>query len=114
MKIARKRWMKKKRSLRKFQKYPTSGNLDNYKKQYAKARRVMRNAMRMSWRDYVSRLNNRTPIKKAWEMVRKISGKCQYSGVKQLKVDDEYVTNNRDIANTLAASISENSSSDHY
>src|SRR6056300_464138 len=74
----------------------------------------MRNAMRMSWRDYVSRLNTRTPINKAWDMLRKISGKCQYSGVKQLKVDDEYVTNSSDIANTLAASISENSSSNYY
>src|SRR5210317_1236250 len=78
----------RKRSLRKFQKYPTAGNLDNYKRQYAKARRVMRNSMRTSWRDYVSGLNTRTPIKKAWDMIHKISGKCQYSGVKQLKVDD--------------------------
>ena len=41
----------------------------------AKARRTIRESKRKSWKQYVSRLNSRTSIKKVWDMVRKIQGK---------------------------------------
>ena len=41
----------------------------------AKARRTIKDAKRSSWRQYVNKLNSRTPVKKVWDMIRKISGK---------------------------------------
>ena len=41
----------------------------------AKARRTIKISKRKSWRSYVSKINHKTPIKKVWDMVRKISGK---------------------------------------
>ena len=102
------------KALRRFIKTPSRENLDNVRKQYAKSRQVMRESMRNSWKNYVSQLNNRTPIKKAWDMVRKIMGKNTFSGAKHLKVDDRDITDTNEIANTLAGTISNNSSSNHY
>ena len=102
------------KALKTFKKSPTKENHDNFRKAYARARRVMKESMRNSWRQYVSKLNNRTPINKAWDMVRKIMGKNQQQSIKHLKVNDEDVTNTKDIADTLAGTISHNSSSDHY
>ena len=104
----------RKRALNKFKKRPTSDNLDSFKKQYARARRIIRGAMRDSWKTYVSKLNNRTSSKKVWDMVRKITGKGNPGGIKQLVKDGEIITNVKDISNTLAGSISHNSSSAHY
>ena len=63
------------KALRLFKKNPTSTNLDLFKLKYAAARRIIRESMRNSWKHYVSKLNSRTPIKKTWDMVRKILGK---------------------------------------
>ena len=50
-------------------------NLENYHVFRAKARRTIRDSKRKSWKQYVSKLNSRTSIKKVWDMVRKIQGK---------------------------------------
>ena len=47
-------------------------------------------------------------------MVKKISGKNQYSGVKHLDVNNVPITNTGDIANVLGQSIARNSSSENY
>src|ERR1051325_10563593 len=66
---------KRKKALRLFDSQPNSQNLDYFKICRAQARRTIREAKRSSWQTYVSKLNCRTPLKKAWDMVRKISGK---------------------------------------
>ena len=53
-------------------------------------------------------------MKKVWEMVKKITGKNQHTGMKHLNVNNVDITKNVDIANTLAESISKHSSSDNY
>ena len=60
-------------SLSKFCKYPTKENLNNVRLCRAKARRTIKSAKRKSWRTYVSKLTYKTPIKKVWDMIRKIS-----------------------------------------
>ena len=52
-------------------------NLNNARLFRAKARRTIKSAKRKSWRTYVSKLNYKTPIKKVWDMIRKISGKSK-------------------------------------
>ena len=104
----------RKRALRIFRKHPTQDSLIKYKHEYAKARKTMRKAMKSSWEQYVSKLNNRTPMKKVWDMVGKITGKRRYCGIQQIKYDDQYVTGNTDIANVIGYTISKNSASANY
>ena len=102
------------RALRLFKKKPTSTNLRQFQFKYATARRVIRESMRNSWKDYVSKLNSRTPIKKTWDMIRKILGKKCTPHVSQLKVNNSFITNKKDIADTIGETISKNSSSTNY
>ena len=54
---------------------PTSDNINEHKKCRANARKVIKENKRKSWHEYVSKLNVKTPAKKVWEMITKISGK---------------------------------------
>ena len=75
---------------------------------------IIRTSKRESKNRYVSGLNNGTPIKKAWDMVRKISGKVSSTVVKHLKVNNALVTDIKDITNTLADNFSKIFSTEHY
>ena len=104
----------RKKALNIFKKQPTSTNLDTFKMLRAKARRVIREEKSQSWCTFVSGLNSRISVKKAWDMVRKISGKTSAMAVKHLSVNNNKITDVRDICNALASTISENSSNNHY
>ena len=56
---------KRKAALRKFNKNPFCENHMHSKLARAKARRTIKDAKRTSWRQYVNKLNSRTPIKKS-------------------------------------------------
>lgn len=104
----------RKKALRAFVSAPSPQNLTNLKILQAKARRILRASKRESWQQYVSSLNTHTPVKKAWDMVRKISGKRPTTSVSHLLVNNTRVTETKDIANTLAQNISTNSSTNNY
>lgn len=104
----------RKKSIKQFIRHPSQTSLDNLRISRAKARRTIRQSKRDSWRMFVSRLTTRTPTKKVWNMIQRISGKRQASFVSHLKVDGSTVEQPQEIANTLASTISYNSSSDHY
>ncbi len=53
----------------------TPQNLQNLKIWRARARRVIRTSKRNSWREFISKLNSHSPMKKCWDMIRKINGK---------------------------------------
>ena len=53
---------------------PTSDNINEYKKCRANAHKVIKENKTKSWHEYVLKLNVKTPAKKAWVMIRKISG----------------------------------------
>ena len=57
--------------LRQFNLRPTQENLSKFKIARAKARRTIKQSKRASWRQYVSRLNSRSSVKKTWDMIRK-------------------------------------------
>ena len=104
---------KRKQALQ-FNARPLHQNLENFRVFRAKARRTIRESKRKSWKQYVSRLNSRTSIKKVWDMVRKIQGKGKSTSVNHLKKNNDNITSKKDIANTLADSFSKNSSSENY
>ena len=65
---------KRKSALRKFNKNPSRENHIYSKLTRAKARKTIKEAKRTSWRQYVNKLNSKTPVKKVWDMILKVSG----------------------------------------
>ena len=108
----------RKDTLSKFCKFPTHENLNTYRNSRAKARRTIKSAKRKSWRTYVSNLNYKTPTKKVWDMVRKISGKSKSASYHHLNYNfnnaNETASTKQDIADTLASQFCSNSSTSHY
>ena len=79
----------RKGALRQFNNRPTHDNLNNYRIFRAKARRTIKESKKKSWKQYVSKLNSRTSIKKVWGMVRKIQGKAKSSSLGHLNVNNK-------------------------
>ena len=100
--------------LRQFNLRPTQENLSKFKIARAKARRTIKQSKRTSWRQYVSRLNSRSSVKKTWDMIRKINGKNSSLNVGHLNVGHDVVTFKADIADVLADTFAEKSSSSNY
>ena len=92
----------RKGALRQFNSRPTHDNLNNYRIFRAKVRRTIKESKKKSWKQYVSKLNSRTSIKKVWDMVRKIQVKGKSSSLGYLNVNNKKVTSKKDISNTLA------------
>ena len=97
-----------------FKKHPTTEQLNIYKREHARARRVFRESMKNTWKNYVPKLNDRTPINKTWDMIRKITGRGQSNGIKHRVKDGHTITNIKQISNTLGDTLSSNSSSKNY
>ena len=104
----------RKAALKAFNSQPSPQNLDLFKMSRAKARKTIREEKRASWQTYVSKLNTRTSVKKAWDMVRKISGKTSITTISHLKHANNLITGIKDISNTLASTFAYNSSSQQY
>ena len=96
-------------ALWKFLKEPLTTNLNSFKLLRAKVRKTIKETKKISWQNYVNKLNSST--KRVWKMTRKISGKNDFTPLKHLIKNNTQVTNIKDIANTLAETFSANSSS---
>ena len=59
----------------------------------AKARKTIKTAKRTSWQQYISKLNSRTPAKKIWDMIRKITGKNKKKQACPYKIKWKYMLN---------------------
>ena len=87
---------------------------NNVKNFRAKARRI-KASKRKSWKSYVSNLNHKTPIKKVWDMIRKISGKSKSTSFIHLNTKrGTKATSKEEIANTLGETFLDDSSSRNY
>ena len=106
---------KSKAAHRRFRNNPTDENYQHKKIMRAKARRVIKQSKRKSWRSYVGNLNRYTKLKKVWEMVRKISGKYNQQGYKHLiNEQGKKVTSKTEIVKNIAEGFAQSSSSDNY
>ena len=104
-----------KQALTKFCRYPTEENLNKVKNFRAKACRTIKASKRKSWKSDVSNLNYKTPIKKVWDMIRKISGKSKSPSLTHLNTKcGTKATSKEEIANTLGETFLDNSSSWNY
>ena len=106
---------KRKSALRKFNKNPSRENHMHSKLARAKARRTIKDAKRSSWRQYVNKLNSRTPVKKVWDMIRKVSGKNKKSECVHIKSSNGNMCNStKDISNALGGNFQKKNSSSNY
>ena len=64
--------------------------------------------------ELVSTLNYNTSVKQTWQMLRRISGKRKDKTIKYLVIDSDTITNETEIADTLATTFAAKSSPDHY
>ena len=106
---------KRRATLQRLKKHPTDHNVREHQQACGEARRVIKHHQRTSWKDYVSRLKTRTPAKKVWDMVSKISGKFKGHRVHFLQQKDgTMATDMTSIAETLADGFASNSSTSNY
>ena len=94
--------------------HPSPANLNLYKQLQAKTRRTIKNEKRQSWRNFITKINSRTPMSKVWNMIQRIKGKGTNSTIKHLNCDDDILTSKKDIANALSKSMSKVSSAANY
>ena len=100
MMIVKTSFQKRKQALRQFNARHLQQNLENFHVLCTKASRTIRESKCKFLKQYVSRLNSRTSVKKVWDMVRKIQGKKV--SVNHLKKNNDNITSKKDIANTFA------------
>lgn len=105
---------KRKDSLRKFDKNPTKENLNITKVLRAKARRTIKVAKRTSWKNYISKINSRTPMKKIWDMLRKINGNKKSPKFHHVEHNRKKCETKKDIADAIGESFEKNSSPTNY
>ena len=105
---------KRKDSLKRFKQYPTKTNLNACKILRAKARRSIKQAKRSFWKDFISKINARTPMTTIWNMIKKINGKNQSMKYSHIKVEDKSYESKEEIANILGKTFKTNSSSVNY
>ena len=105
----------KKSSLRKYLKSRSPEDLINFKKCRANARRILRSSKRTSFRKYVGKINNQTPMNKIWKIVNKLRGTKSGDAIQHIHLPDGSVAESEvDVANSIAKTLAENSSSKHY
>ncbi len=103
-----------KRALRMFKQNPNDHLQQQFQIKRAKARRVIRIEKRKSWRNFVSKLTTQTPIKKCWEMIRKIKGKNGGPLFHHLEKDGKKLTDPKEIVTALGETFKNNSSAGNY
>ena len=66
-------------------KYPSAANSMRARLIQARTKKLFKQKKRDSWKNYVSSVNVNTPSKKVWDMIRKITGKCNepYASLKR-------------------------------
>ena len=104
----------RKNGQRKLFRNPSAENALAFKQQKAKARHVIKTQKQTSWQSFCSSLTSKTKPKTVWKAIRKIKGKKYISSLGHIKVNGKLITDKKQIANLLASSISNNSSSQHY
>lgn len=105
---------KRKKALRKCNRYPTSNNVSEFRLFRARARRIVRESKKLSWQRYVSSITNKTPVSRVWDKIRKIEGKARVTTIPSLEIDGNIETSPEKIVNALAASFAKISSNDNY
>jgi len=104
----------RKRTLRRYQRTKSIPDKIQYKKAKAKARYILKQTRKNSWKNYVSSLNRKTPMHKIWERVKKMKGKHKNYKTPYISTNDGIVTDSVSVANLLAEHYAMVSSRENY
>ena len=97
-------------AFRRMRNNPTTAHIITYKRRNSIKQRTYKNARRISWKQYVSTLTNKTPTRKVWEKIKKIEGKYNPKPLPILIDNGTQVESPTDVANLFANYYSEISS----
>ena len=104
----------RKKAQLKFFSNPTLSNVQNFTLLRAKARHVVKQQKRNSWRHFCNKFNSITQTQKVWKAIRKIKGKGACNSVNHLKVNGNLITDKKEVAEILAKNLSKYSSTENY
>lgn len=105
---------KRRRALKIFSQYSTQTNLESFRRLRAKAKYVIKQAKKASWKQYISSITYLTPASQVWEKVRRISGKRSSYVISGIESNNSILTSFPDIANAFGTHYEAVSSSEHY
>ena len=97
----------RKRAFRKFDRSSTTENLIAFRKARAFARRTIKEAKAVSWRNYVSSLNRFTPTTQVWTRIKRISGRLSSTPLPALRVNNRDIIHPFNVAEEIARALSE-------
>jgi ribonuclease HI len=97
-----------------FKRYPTNDNFIRYKKCKSIFRQTLRRSQKNSWTSYVNSISTSTSSKQLWDKVRRCTGLYPNNQLHILEHNNQTVSSTGDIANTIASSLSNISSSANY
>ncbi|GBM04979.1 putative RNA-directed DNA polymerase from transposon X-element [Araneus ventricosus] len=89
-------------------------NLIKFKKSKADSRRIQRQSQRLSWRKYISTITSSTSSKELWQKVKKACGNVPSHSISTLTNNDQTISSPKEIADTIASSLVQISSSRNY
>lgn len=93
----------------------TEQNIYNSRMWRAKCRKTFKLKKRGSWRQFVSSINDKTPVKKVWDKIRKITGKNKGSKLHHIQDNNgDIITDKKEVANALGEQFEKCSSSSNY
>ena len=105
---------KRRRALRRYQRSKLNTDKIEYCRARAIAKRTKFEAKQKSWQDYVTTLNEKTPMRKIWNRIRKIRGRYQSIGAPYLIENNIHVSDEREVAELMANHYQTISSNDSY
>ena len=104
----------RKNRLRIYQRSKSIADRVHYNKARAKAKNVLSNCRKTSWKSYVSKLNVNTPMNKIWKRIKKMKGKYDAHSSPYLIQNGAHITNDKDVADALASHYEYVSSTGRY
>ena len=104
----------KKKKLQAAQRNPTQANIKIFRIARANSRAVCRNAKKQSFKKYISKINNNTPMGEIFKIIKKLKGTNKDTIQQIQKLDGSFAETERDVAEEIGKSFAKNSSSENY
>lgn len=92
----------RRKALRRFRCRPSTENLEAFRIARARARRIIKESKRKSWREFLQSINRTTPSAQVWESIRRISGKGKFLHLNAILRNGVITNEPSEIGQTLA------------
>ena len=104
----------KNRALNNFKRYPTTSNLNAFRRLRAVARRTIKESKSCFWKAFTSTLGIQSSSSKVWNVIRSFKGQTSSSHISHLCINNNTYTSFFEISNQLGKHFAHVSSSSHY